>query len=413
MDYVDLGYTPGEEDVVVTFKVKPRPGKSLVDVAEALATESSIGTWTDVKTMLREIYEELRPHVFEIDEKEGIVRIAYPAKLFETENMAGILASIAGNIFGMKVIEYLRFEDVIFPESVVRKYPGPSFGIDGVRDLLRVRDRPLVGTIIKPKVGLPTDMHAEVAYRAWVGGVDIVKDDENLTDQWFNRFEDRVVQTLEMRDRAEEETGERKMYMPNVTAPYPEMVRRAEFVKEHDGEYIMIDVVIAGFSAVQAMRREFPDMVIHAHRAMHGAITRPPFHGIKMSALALIYRMLGVDQLHVGTAVGKMAEGKEEVLANVRSLTMDLYGLKRTFPVASGGLHPGLVPDLLEIFGRDVIIQAGGGIHGHPDGTERGATAMRQALDAALQGIPLEEYAKDHEELRKALEKWGTRSPGS
>ncbi len=406
MEFLDLGYAPDDRDVVVTFRVVPVEGRRLEEVAEALAAESSIGTWTDVKTMLPEIYEKLRPHIFEIDKDTGIVKIAYPADLFEPENMAGVLAAIAGNIFGMKAVRYLRLEDVEFPECLVKKYPGPSFGIPGVRRILNVYDRPLLGTIIKPKVGLPTEHHVRVAYEAWIGGVDIVKDDENLTNQSFNPFEDRVSKTLEARDRAEEETGEKKIYMPNVTAPYPEMVRRAEIVKDQGGEYIMVDVVIAGFSAVQALRREFPNLVIHAHRAMHGALTRPEFHGIKMSVLALVYRMLGVDQLHVGTAVGKMAEGREEVLSNVHSLTRELYGLKPTFPVASGGIHPGHVPALLEIFGKDVIIQAGGGIHGHPDGTRAGATAMRQAIDAALHGVPLREYAKDHKELKKALEKW-------
>ncbi len=408
-EYIDLGYEPKETDVVVEFYMKPHPEESFESAANKVAIESSIGTWTDIRTMLPEIYERLRPHIFEMDKESGIIRIAYPSALFEQGNMPGILAAIAGNVFGMKAVQNLRLNWIEWPEDIVREYKGPLYGIEGVRTILGVKDRPLLGTIVKPKVGLPADMWAEVAYNAWRGGLDIVKDDENLVSQDFCRFEDRLYKVMEKKDLAEEETGERKGYMVNITAPWDEMIRRAELVEDTGNEYVMIDVVIVGFSAVQAFRNYGFDFIIHAHRAMHGAITRNKKHGISMAALARIYRMLGVDQLHVGTAVGKMVEGKEEVLANVHAVRDPFFHIKPTFPVASGGLHPGLVPDIVEIFGKDVIIQAGGGVHGHPDGTEAGAKAMRQAAEATMKGIALEDYAEDHEELKRALEKWGRR----
>lgn len=408
-EYIDLGYEPKDTDVVVEFYMEPHPEEGFESAANKVAIESSIGTWTDIRTMLPEIYERLRPHVFEMDKESGIIKIAYPSTLFERGNMPGILASIAGNIFGMKAVQNLRLNWIDWPEDIVREYKGPLYGIEGVRTILGVKDRPLLGTIVKPKVGLPPDLWAEAAYNAWRGGLDIVKDDENLVGQDFCKFEDRLYKVMEKKDLAEEETGEKKGYMVNITAPWDEMIRRAELVEDTGNEYIMMDVVILGFSAVQAFRNYGFEFIIHAHRAMHGAITRNKKHGISMAALARVYRMLGVDQLHVGTVVGKMVEGKEEVLANVRAVRDQFFHIKPTFPVASGGLHPGLVPDIVEIFGKDVIIQAGGGVHGHPDGTEAGARAMRQAAEATMQGITLEEYAEDHEELRKALEKWGRR----
>ncbi len=406
-EYIDLGYEPRETDVVVEFYMEPHPEESFESAANKVAIESSIGTWTDIRTMLPEIYERLRPHIFEIDKESGTIKIAYPSALFEKRNMPGILAAIAGNIFGMKAVKNLRLNWIEWPEEIVREYKGPLYGIEGVRTILGVKDRPLLGTIVKPKVGLPADIWAEVAYNAWRGGLDLVKDDENLVSQDFCRFEDRLYKVMEKKDLAEEETGERKGYMVNISAPWDEMIRRAELVEDAGNDYVMIDVVIVGFSAVQAFREYGFDFIIHAHRAMHGALTRNPKHGISMAALARVYRMLGVDQLHVGTAVGKMVEGKDEVLANVRAVREPFFHIKPTFPVASGGLHPGLVPDIVEIFGNDVIIQAGGGVHGHPDGTEAGAKAMRQAAEAVREGVSLEEYAKDHEELKKALEKWG------
>ncbi len=264
----------------------------------------------------------------------------------------------------------------------------------------------LVGTIIKPKLGLRTVDHARVAFEAWAGGCDMVKDDENLSSQGFNPFEERVVKTLECRDKAEEETGERKVYMANITAETETMLKRAEFVLAHGGEYVMVDILTCGCSALQTLRNQNFKLVIHAHRAGHAAFTKNPKHGIAMRVIAKVARMVGVDQLHVGTVVGKMSEAKEEVEENIEALKTPMCGLKPVLPVASGGLHPRLVPALMETFGKDFVIQAGGGIHGHRNGTFAGATAMRQAVDATMQGIDLEEYAESHKELRVALHLW-------
>lgn len=233
-----------------------------------------------------------------------------------------------------------------------------------------------------------------------------MKDDENLSSQRFNPFQDRVVSTLEMRDLAESETGEKKVYMVNITAETEEMIKRAQFVLDHGGRYMMIDILTCGFSALQTMRDQNFDLVIHAHRAGHAAFTKNTKHGISMQVIAKVARIIGVDQLHVGTVVGKMSETKEEVVENRNACTDELYGINKVMPVASGGLYPRLVPALMKIFGNNLVIQAGGGIHGHTNGTVAGATAMRQAVDATLQGVSLEEYAKTHDELKEALNIW-------
>ncbi|MCD6264106.1 type III ribulose-bisphosphate carboxylase [Candidatus Bathyarchaeota archaeon] len=404
MDFVDSSYRPSEEDLICDFYLEPLD-MSIEEAAGAVAAESSIGTWTELTT-LRRYVERLRATVFYV--KGNHIRVAYPLELFEPGNMPNLLSSVAGNIFGLGALRRLRLNDIHLPEVLVRSFRGPRYGIGGVRGLLRVSERPLVGTIIKPKLGLRTEDHARVAYDAWVGGCDLVKDDENLSSQSFNRFEDRVVESLEMRDRAEEETGERKAYLPNVTAETGEMLRRAEFVEEHGGRYVMVDILTCGFSALQTLRERDFSLIIHAHRAGHAAFTKDPRHGISMGVIAKLARVVGVDQLHVGTAVGKMSEGREEVTENAEALRGEMHGLKPVLPVASGGLHPRLVPALMEILGHDIVIQAGGGIHGHPDGTVSGARAMRQAVEAVMQGLSLEEYAEEHGELRRALERWGS-----
>jgi len=402
VDFVDLDYIPRESDLICDFHVESN-GPDLKFIAGGIAAESSVGTWTELTTA-EPYLEEKAAKVFEMKGNE--IRVAYPVELFEEGNMPNVLSSIAGNVFGLDDIKNLRLNDIHFPKDLVRSFKGPKYGVSGVREVLGVPDRPLVGTIIKPKLGLVTEDHAQVAYDAWSGGCDIVKDDENLASQKFNPFEERVVKTLEMRDRSEEETGETKVYMTNVTAEVEEMKRRMEFVEDNGGRYVMIDIITTGWSALQTVRDAEFDLVIHAHRAGHAAFTRSPAHGINMVAISKVSRLIGIDQLHIGAIVGKMSETEEEVMANREAIMGDMHGIKLVFPVASGGLHPGSVPLLLRYFGNEVIIQAGGGIHGHPDGSNKGATAMRQAVEASLEGVSLADYSKEHPELARALEKW-------
>jgi len=418
--YINLNYIPSKDDLVCEYYLEPANGITFESAAQRIASESSIGTWTDIGTLQQSVFDELSPKVFSLDKKNGIVKIAYSKKLFEARNVAQIMSSVAGNIFGMNDIKNLKLLDIDFPVSFINSYMGPFYGIEGVRAIFGIKHRPFVGTIVKPKVGLDEAAHAHVAYEAWLGGCDFVKDDENLTSMSFNNFDKRIIATLRMRDRAAHETGEHKAYLPNITAPYGEMLRRAKHVVRNGGEFVMVDVLTLGWSAIQELRDQDLKVVFHAHRAMHAAFTRNPKHGISMLVIAKLCRLIGVDQLHVGGAVGKMFEGKEEVCAVGEEienqvvtekvfqhrLQEDWHDLRPILAVCSGGLHPGKVRPLIHTMGRDIVIQAGGGIHGHPRGTIAGAKAMRQAVDAEMSGVTPQEYAKTHSELAEALQKW-------
>jgi len=425
IDYIDLKYKPNNKDLVAEYYIEPEKGMAFEKAASNVALESSIGTWTAISTMNPGIARKLKPSVYYINKKTNSIKIAYPEELFEPGNMPEILSSIAGNIFGMKAVRNLRLQDINFPKKILDSFHGPLFGISGVRKLTGVKERPLVGTIVKPKVGLNEKQHAKVAYDAWAGGLDVVKDDENLSSMSFNNFRKRMYETFKLRDKAEKETGEKKIYMPNITAETMEMLKRADIVDECGGEYIMVDILTIGWAGLQTVRNYNKKIkkVIHAHRAMHGALTRNPKQGISMMTLAKIARLIGVDQLHIGTAgVGKMHGGRNEELdveyeienqhINERddfhhTLRQDWHSIKPVLAVASGGLHPGMTPRLIKIMGKDIVAQYGGGCHGHPDGTLEGAKAIRQSLDAAMTGISLREYVKTHEALRIALDKFG------
>jgi ribulose-bisphosphate carboxylase large chain len=422
VDYVNLEYKPTKRDLIVMYYVEKAPEcKGLEQACEEIAKESSIGTWTEIATLSEDIAERLKPSTFYIDSKNSLIKIAYSEELFEAGNMSQILSAIAGNIYGMKVLNNLRLIDITFPQGILKEYNGPQFGISGIKKLLGIKNRPILGTIVKPKVGLNEIQHAAVCKQAWMGGLDIVKDDENLTSMTFNNFEKRVTETLRERDKAEQITGEKKIYMPNITAKVSIMKERADFVHELGGEYVMVDILTVGFSALQEIREYLEDkkMIIHAHRAMHAALTRNKKHGITMLALAKIMRLIGMDQLHTGTVIGKMEGSKQEVIdtnkvitqsyvkGNDRTMLEQDWGeLKSTLPVASGGLSPLDIPQLIEILGTDMVFQFGGGCHGHPDGTFSGAKAIRQAVEAALNHIELSKYAKTHIELERAVQKW-------
>ena len=412
--FINQRYKPGRKDLVCLFRVTP-DRMSLKEAINNVALESSVGTWTPVSSSKKYV-NKLGAKAFAIS--GDWVKIAYPQELFEEGSISNILSSIAGNVFGMKAVRGLRLEDIKFPAKLLKSFPGPRFGIDGYRRILKVKDRPLVGTIVKPKLGLKTKDHAKVAYDSWVGGCDLVKDDENLSSQKFNPFEKRAAKTLEMCDKASEESGEKKGYLINVTAETMLMLKRADLVRELGGKFVMHDVITAGFSSLESLRKNCK-LGIHSHRAMHGAFTENPKHGLSMMCVADFARMAGSDSLHIGTGIGKMRGGKREVREIAEEIEAMRVGktshrleqnwgrMKPTFAVCSGGIYPGHIPYLMKNFGKDIIIQAGGGVHGHPNGTRTGATAMRQAVDSVMRGESLENYGKNHKELRDALEFWG------
>ena len=422
-EFVDTDYTPGPDELVALYYFEPAKGISREEAVGRIASESSTGTWTTLFTMPPRM-RELQAKAFDIE--GNYVKIAYPLALWEEGNTPQLLSGIAGNVFGMKALDRLRLIDASLPAGYLRHFRGPHFGIEGIRDMMKVRGRPLTGAVPKPKVGFTAEEHAAVGYETWMGGFDLVKDDENLTSQPFNRFDDRVRAMSRLRDKAEQETGEVKSALINITAETGLMEKRAKMLADYGWNYAMIDVVVAGTAAVATLRDYCSDLglAIHAHRAMHAAFDRDERHGITMQFLAKMMRLIGVSQIHTGTAVGKLVGTRAEVtvLADVlrekhtnavdhMALDQDWGDIKSSFPVSSGGLHPGLVPDVLDIYGTELVLLVSGGIHGHPKGTRAGAEAAMQAVEAWQDGETLDEKAKKAAALREALEKWGYYKP--
>lgn len=413
--YLNLNYRPRfNQEIIATYHVES--GLPLKRAAIEIAKESSIGTWTELSTLKQKTFSRLAPQIFQLNAQKKTIKIAYPLALFEPGNLPQLLSALAGNIFSMKAVRKLRLLNIEFPEKYINVFPGPAFGISGIRKILKIKNRPIIGSIVKPKLGLSAREHARLAYLVWKNGVDLVKDDENLTDMSFNRFEDRVKKVLTLKRKAEKESGQIKIHAFNITAPPDVMLKRAKYVKKMGGRCVMVDIVSTGLDNVLFLRKQNLGLIIHGHRAGHSLFTRDERHGMTMLVLAKLARLSGIDQLHTGTVVGKMEGTEKEVVSineqlkedwhNFHALRENWSNLKPVLPIASGGLHPGLVPPLVKILGPDLIINFGGGLHGHPHGSVAGARACYDAVMAVQNKIPLKKYAQTHQELKVALEYW-------
>jgi ribulose-bisphosphate carboxylase large chain len=386
-------------EVIAKYRVET--DLSIEKAAAEIAAEQSTGTWTEVER--EKLASDLSGRV--IRAEGSFAYVAFPEELFEPGNIPQYLSVVAGNLFGLSALKKVRLLDVIFPQSLVSAHRGPRFGIKEAREILGVFDRPLVGTIIKPKVGLNPKETAEVAGQAVRGGLDLIKDDETLTDQSFCPMDERVEAVMAELSKVEDETGKKAFYAVNVTSGAEEILERAEEVVGRGANMVMVDVLTTGFSAVEVLARGVK-VPIHVHRTMHGAFTRDRRHGISMLPISRLVRMAGGTNLHTGSYLGKMAGDREENDSCSDALREEWYGLRPVFPVASGGVHPGMVRPNLDGYGTDCIIQAGGGVHGHPSGTTAGAKAMVQAVEAWVAGVTAEEYARSHKELDAALKFW-------
>lgn len=413
MDYLALGEEVDREAHVLC-RYRLETDVPLEKAAGYVAAEQSTGTWTVTTTETEEIVARYGAKVIGVERigpRTGLAVIAIPVEDFSIPRggIPQILSIVAGNVLGLEAVERLRLEEVSLPGAIVRQFKGPKFGAGGVREILRRKPgTPLLGTIIKPKIGLPPRGYGDYVYEAGMGGLTNSKDDETLVDQAFCPIVERTSAIAEALDRVEEETDRKMLHAVNISTRCDHLLELAEEVIEAGARHLMVDVLTSGFAAVQCLAEDPSIKVpIHVHRAMHAAMTRDPTHGIAMPVFALLVRLAGGDGLHVGTfGVGKMHGAAEEDKASQSVLTRELYGLKPLIPVCSGGMHPRLVPQLLAVTGPDVQVQAGGGVSGHPKGVRAGAKAMVQAAEAYVKGIDIDEYASKHEELRLALGKW-------
>jgi 2,3-diketo-5-methylthiopentyl-1-phosphate enolase len=339
-----------------------------------------------------------------VDQRNYVIQIAFPEINFGPQ-IPMLLTSVVGNISMAGRIKVL---DIRFPERYVAGFQGPKFGIQGVREVLGVPDRPLLNNMIKPCTGYPPEVGVELFHAAALGGCDIVKDDELLANASFCEVQARVKLYMEAERQVYEETGEHTLYTVNVTDEIPQVFDNARRALELGCNALMVNYLATGFPVLRALAED-PEInvPILAHMDVAGALYASEWHGLSSHlVLGKLPRLGGADIVVFPAPYGKAPVLPDKFQVTARNMTFPLYGMKPTFPMPSGGITPKMVPTVMRDLGADIVIGSGGGIHAHPDGPVAGAKAFRQAISATMEGRSLKEAAEEYADLKVALETW-------
>ncbi|MGE4297294.1 MAG: ribulose-bisphosphate carboxylase [Desulfovibrionaceae bacterium] len=431
MDLKEDALIAGGRHVLCAYVMKPKQGHGSVAVAAHFAAESSTGTNVEVCTTdaFTKGVDALVYAVSTNDEGDDLVRIAYPVELFDRNiidgkaMLASFLTLTIGNNQGMGDVAYAKLHDFYVPRCYLELFDGPAMNI---RDFWRVLGRDqdnggmIVGTIVKPKLGLRPAPFAQACHDFWLGG-DFVKNDEPQGNQVFAPFKETMAAVADAMRRAQDATGEAKLFSANITADDPaEMLARGEFALAAFGENaahvaFLVDGYVAGPAAVTTVRRNFPGQFLHYHRAGHGAVTSPQAkRGYTAFVLSKMARLQGASGIHTGTmGFGKMEGEKgdrniaymlERDEADGPYFHQQWHGMKATTPMVSGGMNAIRLPAFFDNLGHANVCQtSGGGAFGHLDGPTAGALSLRQAHEAWRQGVDLVAYAREHRELARAF----------
>ena len=384
----------------------------------ALAVEQSTGTWVAVPGETPEVRRhhvakvlgvyEVPDYEFSVppslETRNWIIQVAYPEVNIGSQ-IPMLLTSVVGNISMGGNIKLL---DIRFPEKFVAGFTGPQFGIAGIREILGIPNRPLLNNMIKPCTGYPLEVGADLFRQAAMGGCDIIKDDELIADASFNSVEGRVKRYMEIEREVYEETGEHTLYTVNITDKLPKVFDNARRAVELGCNALMVNYLAVGLPVLQALAEDPSiNVPILAHMDVAGAMYMSPLHGMSSHiVLGKLPRLAGADVVVIPAPYGKAPVIPDKFKNVAKNLTFPLYDLKPTFPMPSGGITPSMVPKAMADLGNDIVIGSGGAIHAHPQGPIAGGKAFRQAIDATVNGITLEEYAKEHPELDIVLKQW-------
>ncbi|MBN1665330.1 MAG: ribulose 1,5-bisphosphate carboxylase [Deltaproteobacteria bacterium] len=413
-----------ENHVIATYWIEAGRDMDMSVMGQFLAIEQTTGTWVPVPGETPEVraghvakvigvyeapyYEYAVPP--EVERRQFILQVAFPAANVE-DQLPMLLTATIGNI---SMVPNFKLLDLRIPRATLDQYNGPKFGTDGWWKVLGLKKgRPLLNNMIKPCSGYPLEVGAELFRQAALGGCDVIKDDELIANMRYNDAVKRVKAYMKIEKEVYEETGEHTIYTVNVTDRLPRMFDLAKRCVDAGVNGMMVNYLAVGPEAMRALADDPAiDVPILAHMDLAGAFYMAPNQGISSPIIfGKISRLCGADAIVLPFSMGGKASYMHDRFMNtVRNLTYPFGGLKPTMPMPSGGITPVNAADIVGACGKDIMIGSGGGIHAHPQGPRAGARALRQAIDAAVKGIKLEEYAKDHEELGVALGIWGKKT---
>jgi ribulose-bisphosphate carboxylase large chain len=394
--------------------------------AEVLAGEQSSGTFVAVPGETEELKQRFAARVESVEYLETVATPAIPGEESKTGkyhraivkvswsienfgyNLPVMVSTLQGNLYEITQFTGLKLMDIDLPQSFAENFKGPQFGIEGCRQLTNVYSRPLIGTIIKPSIGLTPQQTAGIVKTLAEAGIDFIKDDELLSSSANSNFNDRFDTVMKVINEHADKTGKKIMYAFNISSEMDEMLYRYEKIINSGGTCAMVSINSVGLSAVKKICDQ-RQLAIHAHRNGWGMLTRHPLLGIDFKAYQKIWRLAGVDQLHVNGIQNKFWESDDSVVASIESLKQPFFQHKNILPVVSSGQWGG---QAFETYRRtktvDLLYMAGGGIMAHSMGAAAGVVALQQAWKAAVDGLSLEQAAKEYEEFGRSVEKFGS-----
>lgn len=414
--------------IIATYRIET--AHPLEFAATVMAGEQSCGTFVRVPgetdelraqhgaqveriTVLEEVDAPSLPHAKPPKQHNGKFTRAEVVVSFPLANMGvslpNLMATVCGNLYELREFSGLKLMDLELPRAFADAYPGPQFGIAGTRQLAGVFARPIIGTIIKPSVGLSPQQSAELVRKLAEAGLDFIKDDELMANPPHSPLKERVTAAMRVINEIADRTGKKVMYAVNITDEIDAMLRHHDFVLAAGGTCVMVSLNHTGYPAVAHLRRH-AQLPIHGHRNGWGMLTRHPLLGIEFAAYQKLWRLAGVDHLHCNGLRNKFWEPDESVIRSAQALLTPLYEDKPylAMPVLASAQWAGQAVDSYHALGTtDVMYVCGGGIVAHPAGIAAGVRSVQQGWEAALAGKSLTEYAQDHSELQQALEKFG------
>lgn len=407
-----------KEYVLASYYIELDAGVDVMEKAVSLAIGQTIGTWLPVPGITEEARQKYMGKVISVinlppadlssQQPDGVykylIQIGYPAVNFG-ESIPMMLTTIMGN--DASTSAQVKLTDIQLPPGLAANFRGPVYGIEGIRKLTGVYDRPLLLNMIKPCTGFSPETGAEIFYHTALGGVDIIKDDELLGNPSFNQLEKRVELYHKASKTAYEKTGKRTLYAANITADVGQIVRNARRARELGADLVMLNFAVLGYSAIQ-MVAENVELPIIGHYAASGMYYEGVGNGMSSTlALGKLPRLAGADIVMMNTPYGGYPITRQKYLQTTHELTLPCYDLKPVFPSVGGKVQPGIVHKYIKELGKDIILAPGGAIQGHPDGAAGGVKAMYASIEAAMKGMAVEEAAETCPELKKALDIWG------
>lgn len=406
-----------EEYVIATYYIKQPREIDIMKKAASLAVGQTIGTWVPVPGITDEIREKYMGkviHIYDVppidlntqiiqEERHYVMQLAYP-----TANFGGdiplLLTALLGN--DASTSAQVKLIDIEFPKKFAETLGGPRYGIDGLRQYFGIEDRPILLSMIKPCTGLSPEAGAKIFYNAALGGVDIIKDDELLGNPEYSKPEERVKAYKKAAEAVYEKTGEKVRYFVNITSGAGEILENLRRAEDVGADGVLVNFAMVGYSVLRqiAVQARVP---ILGHSAGSGMFYEGVMNGMSSPlAVGKLARLCGADIVMINTPYGGYPLQYQKYMQTVAQLMLPYYGIKESMPSIGGGVHPGMVEKYIGEVGKDIVLAAGGAIHGHPMGATAGARAMRQAIDIVMQGAEFETAAVDKKELSEALSLW-------